>query len=132
MAGELPLLTVAPQLDLAASQIEPVRLTLDLVLPDQVVIAKGQQGVAEPSPLELAPQLEVELPGHPGFAGVDPRQHGTDVQLAGTQVELALELVEAHLGGIHVDDEIQGALAHPVEQVGLAHPLMALAAILPT
>ena len=132
VAGKLPLLAVPAQLDLAPLQPEPVQVTLFFfILPDQVVVAKRQQRVPQLAGLELAPELEVELAAHLGLPCMGTRQHGADVELAGPQIELALELVEPHLGGIHVDDEVEGALAHPVDEVGLADPLVALAAVLP-
>ncbi|MNH01200.1 hypothetical protein D3C79_604120 [compost metagenome] len=131
MAGELPLLPRPPQLDLAAAQIEPVWLSLDLVLPDQMVVAKGQQRVPQLAVGKVAPQLEVELARHLGLAAVDPGQHGADVELAGPQIELATEAAEPRRGGVYVQDEIDGALAHPVDEIGLAHALVTLAAVLP-
>ncbi|CAJ1860728.1 hypothetical protein LAJPDJIK_02934 [Aeromonas salmonicida] len=131
MAGELPLLTIPAQLDLAPLQAEAVHDILLLILPDQVVVAKRQQGLSQLTVGKFTPELEIELAGDLGLTGVDPRQHWADVELAGAEIELAPQAIEPYLGGIHIQDEIYGALAHPVDEIGLADPLMAFAAVLP-
>ncbi len=131
MAGQLPVGALTAQLDLAAIEAETVHLPFLGILPDQVVVAKRQQGIAQLAAVKLAPELEVELTGNLGFARMDFGQGRGDIELAGPQIELPLEAIEPILGRIHIQNQIEGALAHPVDEVSLADPLMALATVLP-
>lgn len=131
VAGQLPVGALTAQLDLAAIETETVHLPFLGILPDQVVVAKRQQGIAQLAAVKLAPELEVELTGNLGFARMDLGQGRGDIELAGPQIELTLEAIEPGSRGVHIQNQIDGALTHPVDEVSLAYPLMALATVLP-
>ena len=81
--------------------------------------------------VELAPELKVDLARQFRLTGMNFGKNGADIELAGAKIELPLEAVEPGAGSFDFQDQIDGAFAHPVDEVSLADPLMAFAAVLP-
>ena len=106
VAGQLPVLTIPAQLNLAAVESEAMECLLLGILPDQVVVAKSQQGIAQLAAVKLAPELEIELTGDAGLTGMNFAENGTDIELAGTQIELPLKTVEARRRCIDIQNQI--------------------------